>query len=805
MGLQYEEGRQRLHEFVRWYSNHAGGRNEATTRLHLIDRLFFDCLGWLREDATLEEADGQEYADYTFSTSRRVLIVEAKKEGTYFELPQRKERPQYSIRGLYREYRALGTALDQAISYAQKRGVPYAVVANGHQLVAVLATRTDGIAPQSGDALVFTSLAAMADRFLELWRALSKEGMQDNRLTAILAGSRTALLPGKLAAEIPGYPGFKNRNVFQVDLQVVTELVLEDMARADALETRFLQDCYCPSGALSQCSLVSKRILETRYAALFESDAPITPVNARDGSAVGPEVLAKSLSKRPILLVGDVGVGKTMFIRHLMRVDAPQVFSDALTFYVDLGSRAVLADTLRTAILDELTGQLRALYDIDVEESSFVRGVYNVDLLRFGKGVHAELREVDPTGYKKEELGFLIARLADRPEHLRRSLEHIQKGRRKQIILFVDNLDQRTDDIQQRAFLIAHEMADHWPVVVFLSLRPETFARSTRGGVLAGYHPKAFTISPPRIDRVLLSRLEFAKKLTSGEILVDALGGRAIVSFAKLDTMLDAFLHSLQGNPDIVECIDNVSGGNVRLALDLTRSFFGSGHVDTQKIVELFPTSRGYRIPLHEFLRAITYGDCAYYDPSYSVITNLVDLHSTDRREHFLLPCMLAHLLAMGSRAGDDGFVDAAGVFDEMQSLGYVPEQIDRGIAHAVERRLMTTMGHAQSVEDHGGRRCRITSVGAYHVRKLLSKFTYLDAIVVNTPILDLELRTRIKDVSAISQRLERCGLFCDYLSASWQQMSAKSQHFDWDAVAEDLRAELCEIREAVDGRNGGT
>jgi hypothetical protein len=56
-----------------------------------------------------------------------------------------------------------------------------------------------------------------------------------------------------------------------------------------------------------------------------------------------------------------------------------------------------------------------------------------------------------------------------------------------------------------------------------VALRPETFYRSLKIGALSGYHPKAFTISPPRIDRVIEKRLRFALRLTSGEIPIELL------------------------------------------------------------------------------------------------------------------------------------------------------------------------------------------------------------------------------------------------------------------------------------------
>jgi len=131
--LDYEIGRKNLEALVQWYTEKQGDRNEATTRLHLVDRLFFECLGWGKDDVILEESYGGEYADYTFMAPRRVLVVEAKKEGTYFELPAGKDKILYSLPSLCRDYADLKAALEQAALYGQNRGMPFAVVSNGHQ------------------------------------------------------------------------------------------------------------------------------------------------------------------------------------------------------------------------------------------------------------------------------------------------------------------------------------------------------------------------------------------------------------------------------------------------------------------------------------------------------------------------------------------------------------------------------------------------------------------------------------------------------------------------------------------------
>ena len=124
--------------------------------------------------------------------------------------------------------------------------------------------------------------------------------------------------------------------MFQTNLQILSELVLEDVLRYQDLEKIFLEECYCKAGALSNYSAVSKDILKTRYENLFETNKQEIQVqSAVDKSGINQEfknVAAHSISRRPILLIGDVGVGKSTFINNLIKVEAPEIFNDCITF-----------------------------------------------------------------------------------------------------------------------------------------------------------------------------------------------------------------------------------------------------------------------------------------------------------------------------------------------------------------------------------------------------------------------------------------------------------------------------------------
>jgi sigma54-dependent transcription regulator len=108
-------------------------------------------------------------------------------------------------------------------------------------------------------------------------------------------------------------------------------------------------------GALSQYALVSKELLQARYASTFEKNGSVsaTPAVTKNGLSeeLSRDVLTAGLSRRPILLVGEVGVGKSIFIRHLIKIDAKEAFERAFVLYIDFGSKPALAGDLRPYVV----------------------------------------------------------------------------------------------------------------------------------------------------------------------------------------------------------------------------------------------------------------------------------------------------------------------------------------------------------------------------------------------------------------------------------------------------------------------
>nr|WP_321401134.1 hypothetical protein [uncultured Desulfobacter sp.] len=348
-------GKKKLKELIDNLSKNSTDMNEAETRFHIIDKIINSCLGWPKEITHVEIAQERKYTDYELGEPR-IAIWEAKREGKTFELPANPDRkllvdlPSILLLG-----NNVKNSIMQVQDYCSNRGVQIAVVTNGHQFIAFLATRFDGKPPLECKAIVIESLNQFYEEFSTLWQLLSYDGIREKTIIRLLSTGKMGL-PIKLSAKLIQYPEIRFQNDIQSTLKQVSELLIQDLSESDSIEEEFMKQCYCESGALSKYALVSKNILNARYSALFDEKKPhpkTKPINPkRNKTAFTPDVMAEAISRRPIVLIGDVGVGKTSFVKHLKYTTAYKEFKNAIYIYIDLGSKASLSDNLKNYILN---------------------------------------------------------------------------------------------------------------------------------------------------------------------------------------------------------------------------------------------------------------------------------------------------------------------------------------------------------------------------------------------------------------------------------------------------------------------
>jgi GTPase SAR1 family protein len=654
----------------------------------------------------------------------------------------------------------------------------------------------------------------LGKNFNRLWQAISPDAEHRKLLLSDLASSIPTGVPAKFSCYLPGYPSYRYPSESQQSLRTLCDLLIEDAPNTPLFRKRFYEECYCESGALAQDAMVSKNILSARYAAMFRPSSQSPTLQAirsspQDQFGMAPNAVAEALGRRPIVIIGDVGVGKTSFIRNLIYVKAVDEIQNAIFIYIDLGSQANLGQDLHTFFLEEIERQLLEDHAVDLYEDNFVRGVYHGDLLRFEKGIHGRLKNSAPDKFVERQIEFLELLLKDKVAHLQRSIVHFAKGRKKQVIISIDNADQRKLEDQQEAFLAAQEFAAKWQALVLISLRPQTYYISKSSGSISAYPQRVMTIAPPRVDLVLQKRLKFSLDLAEGRLPLDKLQGISI----KLDAIalfLKALLSSLRTNKDISELLSNITGGNIREALELIKGFIGSANVDSEKIIEIMRKDGHYTIPLHEFTKQALIGEYSHFDARSSLALNLYDVRYPDPKEHFLSSMIVGYLIRDGVHKSPEGFVHTTNLLVEIQNLGFVPDQIEHALRRLTNKKLIETTERITFDEGLQGLvgdmplAFRVTTIGAYHIQRWASTFAYLDAVLFDTPIFDEKFHS---DISAnlesfdIGERYRRTVQFCEYLNDCWLKISNPPVYFDWPTLKKSGLPSFTAVKRVIDSR----
>lgn len=810
--IELTDGLDKLRSIVAEFPSDSPHWNEAQNRFQFIDRLLIECLGWSHSYIEVEKSDESGgKTDYVLGRPAKA-VLEAKREARHFDdLPAAPKVIVRKLRPLIEACPVFRATVHQVIPYCTFHGAQIAIVCNGPQL-AIFQALTPGSAPLDGECYLFNGLESYIDNFPLLWRLLSPEGISENRAYRQLSSNRMARIPAKASTAIANPMRYRYRSNFQENLRTLASVLLEDIEEHPDVKTLFYNECYVSLEANARNLLLSKNIIAARYKRIGDDGVTPTPLTSKAAGGriqLDDDALAASLGSRPIVVVGDVGVGKTSFFENLFeQIDATGEH-ETIFIHINLGTKANLSDDIKGYILSEIPEILKREYGINIYEMEFVRSLYYSDLRDFDAGVEGALKGIDDAAYTKARVAFLQERVSRKDAHLHVALGHLSKGQRKQIILVIDNADQRKFETQQEAFLIAQELAASRNMIVFVALRPSTFYVSKLTGALSGYQNRVLTISPPPADEVLRRRISFAVRVAEGKIAPAALVGIRL-NLANIVSFLNATLRSIRSNESIKTFLSNITGGNTRLVIELITGFVGSPNVESERIVRIEQETGNYKVPLHEFTKHALLGDYAYYNPLSSFVAcNLFDVSAPDPAEHFLSSLVISYLAAPSGRRDNDGFELGSSILSEMARRGFVEDQVRACLRRLAERRLIETPhGHYREVAVDDGEltdnfNFRATSIGIYHTRYWMGTFAFLDATATDTPIFDDEASANIFKLASsfeIEDRLNRAEIFRTYLQGKWHAANFNVSYFDFEAVMKTQDETFDSVRKHVSG-----
>jgi len=738
--------------------------SESDTRAKLIDPMFKNCLGWKEDDITRETHVYKGFLDYLFSTDgARRFVLEAKEIGESFKIPKSLSERRYKIAGTISTDGRIRDAIEQAQRYCIEVGVKYAIVSNGYQYIIFEAFR-HGSNWREGRCIVFNSLEDVKQHFVDFWNALSRDSVVSGSLHKYVSKEEALLefqVPiAKLHATDVPLP----RNDLSILLEPFNSQIFGDLTDESQLEA--LGRCYVTERQYQDADRFIGRQFDIPplFAQKYHVDA-ITESGADTGTFQRNYERFESFLRAAVprgqlvLLMGGVGCGKTTFVHHFFNfvIRNPE---RTVWFYVDFSKSPPDPDGIENYVYTSIVNDFQRRYAHRLREISD-------QLSKIG------LHFVNPD---IRDLIVLVSSLAN-------------AGLTVSIVL--DNVDQHSHvspKFQERALLVARSLAESLRTITILTLREESFFRSTRSGVLDAMVLATFHLSSPPFQDLVRQRINYALEIlalsdenirTKMRTTVD-LGPEKARMEMVFGIVRNSLRHSRWMGREILRFIEEMSGGDMRTALRFFRTFLVSGNTNVREMLEKESKDReqgtpGYVIPFHHVMKSMILGESRLYSQIHSGVMNLFDLNSKYTDNHFLHPNILRYLhskLSYQTRYGR-GYVEVNSIRLEADRIGLPLEAVEDSLKRMAYFGLVEFENQSKEGYD-SAQSVRITNMGAYYLNELVSKFVYLDLVWMDTPIADPavvnELLKRVvesqpyKSIWDLDQRFARTRLFLDYL-----------------------------------------
>ena len=693
--------------------------SEADTRCKIIDKIFINCLGYDEENFRREPNVDSGYVDYVVTINKiPFLIIEAKKNGDVFNIASGHNKRIYKINGSISSNKNLVSAMQQARSYCLDLGVKYAIVSNGFQFVSFIAF-LPGKKWNEGNCVIYNSLDDIKDNFSIFWNSFSYDSLKNGSFLNFIEDRRSNLDFRKLSLELHNPDQKWERNRIYTYLSDIVDFIFTELLE------------YAKLNVLKQCYVYdrSNQELGLELDSLFVDKMPYFSDNLKIQNIVETETkagafekkireLRKTESELPlVVLLGGIGSGKSTFIHRFFRV-IMESRESLFWFYLDF----------RYSSIDPLK----------VEEY-----IYSQIIDQFRDGY------LDKIASKLSEIGFSLD-YSNKLEFIKR-LFAVQKILRISPILIIDNVDQHEYGFQEKLFLFTNHICKEFNVLTILALREETFIKSTQTGVFGAYHVAKFHISSPNFINMVRERIKYSLNLLQSHKFVTE--KKFDTDIAKeLEYFFEVLLRSFNKDNDqsknIVRFFDSISVGNMREALRMFNSFLISGNtnISDMLIKEPLAGQGRYQIAYHQLLKSIMLGEYRFYKSTRSHIANVFDFDPGLSDSHFNQLRILNYLFLKQNSESPIGRGYIA--IDELNIKAESVMISKKIIIDSILRMLkfnLVALDNQSNENIESASYITITLSGVFYLQNLVKNFTYLNNILIDTPISDAKILNDIR------------------------------------------------------------
>lgn len=388
---------------------------------------------------------------------------------------------------------------------------------------------------------------------------------------------------------------------------------------------------------------------------------------------------------------------------------------------------------------------------------------------------------------KNERISELIYNdYKNKTPYVEKILSYVAKN--ASVFVVIDNVDQfEKEGQQERIFSNAAAIAHRLGLNVILALRDVTFLKRRNHPIFDAFDFDSIYIDPPNIISVLARRFFVARELVSGRSVSFETDKGIHVQVSNLGTFMEILQASVVGTY-VSEIIDVLASGDVRLALRMTREFLQYGYSAPEKALRI----KNYVLPRHEALRGIMVGNRDTYSDIYSVMGNPFDAHLEKTSAQLLRLFILSALVRKSSERSFD-HVEGGEIKETMATLGFSEEICLKVLKDLCTRRFINSESQSEVSFDST---YFPTRLGGYIVRDLISNFTFLENVLIDTFISNpdhwQELKNLTDEIHASRNMMQKFHKRKNRACVFYEAMKEAYTVLQGDAVRRGLPPEWC-------------
>lgn len=726
--------------------------SESDVRIHLIDRMLIEVLGWNRDGISTEPSTESGFIDYLISSGgRNVFVVEAKKAGKQLFSTKNTGYSLYKVCGP-----ALAEARDginQAARYCSEKAVPFSALSNGISWVGFRPVRTDGVPYKDGLAAAFPSLESINERFAEFYDLFSQEGVI-NRLYNIYLDrgeSGEFLVSEPLTSVTPDsdiYLLKKTELAHELE-QIFNEFFKKITGDND---NELLVHCFVETLESHEADRNLEKI--TREIVNY-----VQEIRSDTGIELKREIEASFETKKgqTVLIVGNKGAGKSTFIDRFFRhVLDRQTREKCLVIKIDLAQSSGNLEGLQGWLTERLIMCAeRELYDGNMPDYKELVGIFIDYYRQWSTGVFKPLYECDRDAFEIK-FGEFIFDLKDKKpyNYLIEMLKRAVRQRRVIPCIVFDNTDNFPINFQDIVFQYAYSIYREILSVVVVPITDRTIWRLSKAGALQSYPSKTFYLPVPSTKDVLKKRVLFIKRKL--EETDD--NGREYFSSRGLRVKIENF-HAFAACVEeafiktdyVSRKVGWLSNYDIRRSLELSQGIITAPILKMEDLVASYYSKRSVNIPEYRITQALLFGSYnKFRQDAHDFILNLFAIEDGNISSPLLRMSILRLFFdkECTSREALGGYMKFEEVEHYFEAMGILTRPLVASISELMKLRLLEpyepTFEHITPTT-----RMAITFSGRMHLEMALNDGVYLGQMALTTPIRSEVVVREIRDISS--------------------------------------------------------